>query len=66
MNSINLENRIDTIFMNSKIIEASDTHRLLPNILDKIDLEKSDKYVTLSNLSIYNTLKNIKKVIRKQ
>ena len=66
MNSINLEKRIDTIFMNSKSIKASDTHRLLPNISDKIGLEKSDKYVTLSNLSIYYTWKNIKKVIRKQ
>ena len=30
-------------------------------LLDKIKLKKSDKYVALSNLSIYFTWKNIKK-----
>ena len=46
---------MDTIFMNS------DSHRLLLNLSDKIDLRTSDKYVALSNLSIYYTWKNIKK-----
>ena len=47
--------------MNSEDIKTSDPHRLLLNITDKINLKKSDKYVTLSNLSIYYTWKNIKK-----
>ena len=47
--------------MNSDISKASDPHRLLLNISDKINLKRSDKYVVLSNLSNYNTWKNIKK-----
>ena len=46
--------------MNSENSKTSYPHRLLPNLLDKINL-KSDKYVALSNHSIYYTWKNIKK-----
>ena len=52
---------MDTIFMNSKNSGTWDPHRLLLNLTDKINLKKSDKYVSLSNLSIYYTWKNIKK-----
>ena len=48
--------------MNSENSKASDPHRLLLNIADKIKLMRSDKYVALSNLSIYYTWKNIKKL----
>ena len=41
--------------MNSEISETSHPHRLLLNLSDKIDLKRSDKYVVLSNLSIYYT-----------
>ena len=37
-----------------------DRHTLLCNLSDKIELKRSDKYVTLSNLSVYYTRKNIK------
>ena len=47
--------------MNSEKSKASDSHRLLLNFSDKINLKRSDKYVVLSNLSVYYTLKNIKK-----
>ena len=40
---------MDTIFMNSKNSKTSDPHRLLLNL--------TDKYVALSNLCIYYTLK---------
>ena len=61
-NSIKLYNRMDTIFMNSKNNETSNPHRLLLNLRDKINLKKSDKYFSLSNLRIYYyTWKNIKK-----
>ena len=40
---------------------TSDLHRLLINLLDKINLNVSNKYVALSNLSIYVTWKNIEK-----
>ena len=51
---------MDTIFMNSKNSKTSDPHRLLLNLTDKLNFEKGDKYVVLSNLSIYYTWKNIK------
>ena len=47
--------------MNSKNSKTSDPHRLLINLTDKIDLRRKDKYIALSNLSIYYTWKNIKK-----
>ena len=49
--------------MNSENSETTDPHRLLLNLTDKINLKGSDKYVALSNPSIYYTSKNIKKVI---
>ena len=51
---------MDIIFMNYKNRKISETHRLLLNLVDKINLEKSDKYVALSNLSMHYTCKNIK------
>ena len=41
--------------MNSKYNKTSDPYRLLINLIDKINLKRSDKYLTLSNLAIYNT-----------
>ena len=61
MNSIKLWNKVDTIFMNSGNSKTSDPQRLLPNLTDKINLKRSDKYVALSNFRIYYTWKNIKK-----
>ena len=52
---------MDTIFMNSKYSKTSDPQRLLFNLIDKINLKRGDKYVALSNLSIYYTWKKIKK-----
>ena len=47
--------------MNSKNSKTSDLQRLLLNFTYKIDLKRKDKYIALSNLSIYYTWKNIKK-----
>ena len=47
--------------MYSKNLKTSDHHRLLLNILDKINLKRGDKYVALSKLSIYYTWKSIRK-----
>ena len=55
-----LQNRMNTIFMNSEKSKISDPHRQLFNLSDKINLKRSDKYVALSNLSIYYTQKDIK------
>ena len=46
--------------MNSSNSKTSDSFRLPLNLLEKIDLRRSDKYVALSNLSIYYTWKKIK------
>ena len=46
---------MNTIFMNSENSKTSDPHSLLLNLLDKINLKRNDKYVALSNLSLYYT-----------
>ena len=55
---------MNTIFMNSKDSNTSDPRILLLNLTDKIDLRRKDKYIALSNLSIYYTWKNIKKLYK--
>ena len=47
--------------MNSTNSKISDAHRLLINLADKINLKRSNKYVAISNLSIYYKWENIKK-----
>ena len=41
--------------------KTSDPRRLLLNLSDKTNLKRRDKYITLSNLSIYHTGQNMKK-----
>ena len=38
---------MDAIFMNSENSKTSDPHRILLNFSDKINLNRSDKYVAL-------------------
>ena len=52
---------MDTILMDSVNNEISDLHIILLNLLDKTNLNRSDKYVALSNLSIYYTGKIVEK-----
>ena len=52
---------MNTIIMNSENCRTYDPHRLLLNLTDKIDLSRKNKYIALSNLSIYYTWKNVKK-----
>ena len=47
--------------MKSEKSKTFDCNRPLLNILEKINLKKSDQYAVLSNLSLYYTWKNIKK-----
>ena len=47
--------------MNSKNSKTSIPYRLLLSLTDKTNLKRSDQYVALSDLSIYYTMKNIKK-----
>ena len=53
---------MDTIFTNSRNSKTSDSPKLLLNILDKINLKRSNKYVVLSNLSICYTPYTIKNI----
>ena len=48
-----------TILINSKNSKTSDSHILLFNLTDKIDLRNKDKYIALSNPSICYRWKNI-------
>ena len=41
--------------MNSENRKTSDAHRLGVNLMDKIDLQRGDNPMALSNLSIYCT-----------
>ena len=50
---------MDAILTNSKNSEKSDPRRTV-NLTDKIKLKTNEKYVTVSNLSIYDTQRNIK------
>ena len=50
--------------MNSENSKTSDRHRLLLNLTDKINLKKNDKCVTLSNLNMCYSWKDIKKSYR--
>ena len=52
---------INIVYINSRNSKSSNPHRLLLNLLYKINLKRSDKYVALSNLSIYYMWKNFKK-----
>ena len=61
MNSIKLENKIDTVFTNPGNSKTLDPHKLLLNILEKINFKRSDNYVALLIFSIYNAWNNIKK-----
>ena len=52
---------MDTIIKNSENSKTFDPHRLLFNLLDKLNLKRKNKYVVLSNLSIYYAWENIKR-----
>ena len=46
---------MNTKFVNSGNSKTSVPHRLLLNLLDKINLKKKEKYVASLSLSIYYT-----------
>ena len=48
---------MNAIFVNSKNSKTSDSHRLLLNFTNEIDLKIKDKYIPLTNPSIYYTWK---------
>ena len=52
---------MDTIFMSFENSKTSEPHFLKLNLTNKLDLRREEKSVALSNLSIYQTWKNIKR-----
>ena len=55
--------KFDAIFMNSKNSEIYETYKLLINLANQKDIRRSYKHIALSNLSIYYTCKDYRKVI---
>ena len=51
---------METTFMNSENIKASEPYRLTLNLTDKLDLRDPKKIMALANLSIHYTWKDIK------
>ena len=51
---------MDSIFMYYQNSKTADPHRLLLNLTDRINLKRSDKYISLPNPSIYYVWKNMK------
>ena len=52
LNSMKVWYEINAISMNSENSKTSEPYRILLNSADKINQERSDKYVALSNLSM--------------
>ena len=50
---------MNTIFKNSKNSKTCDSHRLILNLTDKIDLKRKNECIALLNLSIYYSWKKI-------
>ena len=51
---------MDTIFLNSENSKTCKSHILVWKLTDKLDLRMGEKFIALSNLSIYYTWRNIK------
>ena len=51
---------MDTIFVNSESSKTSEPHVSILKLTNKEDLRIGEKIIPLSNLSIYDTWKNIK------
>ena len=58
--SIKVQQKMDTIFMNSENSRTSEYHVLVLKLTNKLDLRRGKKSISLSSLSIYYTWKNIK------
>ena len=65
LNFIKVQCKMDNIFMISENSRISNLHRLMLYLSDKTDLNRNDKYVALSHLSIDYSSKNEKKLYKK-
>ena len=53
---------METFFMNTKNSKTNESHRFKYDLIDKLDLKNLNKNMTLANLSIYYTCKNVKSI----
>ena len=51
---------METFFMNTKNSKTSESYKFKYDLIDKLDLRNPNKNMTLANLSIYYTWKNVK------
>ena len=51
---------METIFMNTKNSKTNEPQKFVLNLSQRLDLRSLNKHVTLQNLSIYYTWKNIR------
>ena len=51
---------METFFMNSKNSKTNESYKFRYDLIDKLDLKNPNKNMTLANLSIYYTWKNVK------
>ena len=52
--------KIETIFINTENSKTNELHRFRLSLADKVNLKNPNKTMTLANLNIYYTWKNIK------
>ena len=52
---------METIFINTETSKTNEPHKFALNFSQRLDLKSSNKHVTLQNLSIYYTWKNIRR-----
>ena len=52
---------METIFMNTENSKTNEPHKFLLNLSQRLDLRRPDKHVAIQNLSVYYTLKYIRK-----
>ena len=55
---------MDTIFKNLENSKTSKPHVLILKLTNKLDLRLGEQIISLSNLSIYYTWRNMKKLIQ--
>ena len=55
---------METFFMNTKNSITTKSHRFKYDLIDKLDLKNPNQNMTLANLSIYYTWKNVKSIYK--
>ena len=56
--------KMETFFMNTKNSKTSELNRFKYDLIDELDLKNPNKNMTLVNLSIYYTWKNVKSICK--